>query len=226
MPTSSLPIITLASWHSSCLLDDIITSPPSPTNCRVTSAFLQDRIQNEAQLTFLNPLQNHLTKPKPYLPWRLRWQRVCLQCTRLAFNPWVRKILWRRKWQPTPVLLPGRFHGWRSMVSYSPWDCKELDMTEWLHFIKPYLGFPSGSTGKEPTCQGRRHKRRGFNPWVRKIPWRRAWQPTPVVLPGESHGQRSLVGYSLWGRKESDMTEQLNWTELNWTSYMILWLTE
>ena len=40
-----------------------------------------------------------------------------------------------------------------------------------------------------------------------KIPWRRAWQPTPVFLPGDSHGQRSLVGYSPWGRKESDMTE-------------------
>jgi len=41
----------------------------------------------------------------------------------------------------------------------------------------------------------------GFDPWVRKIPWRRAWQPTPVFLPGESHGQRSLVGYSLWDHK-------------------------
>ena len=46
--------------------------------------------------------------------------------------------------------------------------------------------------------------------WVRKIPWRRKWQPTPVFLPGESHGQRSLVGYSLWGLKESDTTEQLS----------------
>ena len=43
--------------------------------------------------------------------------------------------------------------------------------------------------------------------WVRKIPWRRAWQPTPVSMPGKSHGQRSLVGYSPWGRKESDMTK-------------------
>ena len=41
----------------------------------------------------------------------------------------------------------------------------------------------------------------GFDPWVRKIPWRRAWQSTPVFLPGESHGQRSLAGYSPWGRK-------------------------
>ena len=48
------------------------------------------------------------------------------------------------------------------------------------------------------------------NPWVGKIPWRRKWQPTPVVLPGESHGGRSLVGYSPWGHKESDMTERLH----------------
>ena len=50
----------------------------------------------------------------------------------------------------------------------------------------------------------------GFDPWVWKIPWRRKWQPTPVFLPGESHGQRSLVGYSPRGRKESDMTERLH----------------
>ena len=48
-----------------------------------------------------------------------------------------------------------------------------------------------------------------FDPWVRKIPWRRKWQSIPVFLPGESHGQRSLVGYSLWGYKELDMTEGL-----------------
>ena len=46
-----------------------------------------------------------------------------------------------------------------------------------------------------------------FNPWVGKSPWRREWLPTPVFLPGESRGQRSLVGYSPWGRKESDMPE-------------------
>ena len=64
-------------------------------------------------------------------------------------------------------------------------------------------------SGKEPACQGRRHKRHGFDPCVSKIPWRRAQQPTPAFLPGESHGQRSLAGYSLWGRKGSDTTEQL-----------------
>ena len=47
----------------------------------------------------------------------------------------------------------------------------------------------------------------GFNPWVGKIPWRRKWQPTPVLLPGKSHGWRSLVAYSPWGHKESDTTE-------------------
>ena len=64
-------------------------------------------------------------------------------------------------------------------------------------------------SGKDPACQHRRHKRRGFDPWVGKIPWRRAWQPTPVFLPEESHGQRSLVGYGPWCHKELDMTELL-----------------
>ena len=50
----------------------------------------------------------------------------------------------------------------------------------------------------------------GFDPWVGKIPWRRKWQSTPVLLPGKSHGRRSLVGYSPWGCKESDTTEQLS----------------
>ena len=52
----------------------------------------------------------------------------------------------------------------------------------------------SGASGKEPTCQCRRLRRPGFDPCVRKIPWRRAWQPTPVFLPREFHGERSLVG--------------------------------
>ena len=58
-----------------------------------------------------------------------------------------------------------------------------------------------------------------FSPWVRKILWGREWLPTPVFLPGESHGQRSLMGYSPWDLKESDTTEQL--TLLN-QAYFIL----
>ena len=66
------------------------------------------------------------------------------------------------------------------------------------------MGFPDGTNGKEPTSQCRRLKRYRFDPLVGKIPWRRAWQPTPVFLPGESHGQRSLVG-TVHG--VTDMTE-------------------
>ena len=70
-----------------------------------------------------------------------------------------------------------------------------------LNWIYISLGFPGGATGKEDTCQCRRQKRPRFYPWVGKIPWRRKWQSTPVFLPGESHGQRSLVSYSPWGCK-------------------------
>ena len=62
----------------------------------------------------------------------------------------------------------------------------------------------SGASGKEPACQCRRCKRCRFNPWVGKIPWRKAWQHTPEFLPGESHGQRSRVGST-----ESNMTEAM-----------------
>ena len=68
-------------------------------------------------------------------------------------------------------------------------------------------GFPGNASGKEPACQCCRYKRCGFSPWVRKIPWRRQWQPIPAFLPGESHGQRSLEKYSPQDRKELDMTE-------------------
>ena len=51
--------------------------------------------------------------------------------------------------------------------------------------IPNFLGFPGGTSGQEPACQCRRHKRHRFHPWDRKIPWKRAWQPTLVFLPGE-----------------------------------------
>ena len=63
------------------------------------------------------------------------------------------------------------------------------------------ISYPGGTSGKEPACQCRRCKSYGFNPWVRKIPWRRKWQPIPVFSPGESHGQRNSVG------SESDTIE-------------------
>ena len=60
---------------------------------------------------------------------------ICLQHGRPGFDPWVRKIPWRRKWQLTSVFLPGKFHGWRNIVGYSPWSRKELDMTEQLYLL-------------------------------------------------------------------------------------------
>ena len=61
--------------------------------------------------------------------------------------------------------------------------------------------------GKKSACQCWSHRRYRFDPWVRKISWRRKWQLTPVFLPGESHGQRSLAVYSPWGPKELDTAE-------------------
>ena len=62
----------------------------------------------------------------------IKKKKICLQCRRPGFDPWVRKILWRREWQPTPVFLPGKSHGQKSLVGYSPQGHKQLDMTEWL----------------------------------------------------------------------------------------------
>ena len=71
--------------------------------------------------------------------------------------------------------------------------------------------FPGGSDCKASVYNvGDLGSSPGFEPWVGKIPWRRKWQSTPALLPGKSHGQRSLIGYSLWGHKELDTTEQLH----------------
>ena len=71
-------------------------------------------------------------------------------------------------------------------------------------------GFPGGTSGKECSCQCRRHRRHEFDPWVRKISWRRKWQFTPVFLSGKSHRQRSLEGCSPWDCTEWNTTEQLS----------------
>ena len=62
----------------------------------------------------------------------------CRRHKRHGFDPWVGKILWSRKWQPTPVFLPGKFHGQRSLEGYKPWGHKELDMTEHTHTLDLY----------------------------------------------------------------------------------------
>ena len=80
-----------------------------------------------------------------------------------------------------------------------------IEQILWFHntmITRQLTGLPRWHSGKESACQCRRHKRCGFDPWGRKIPWRRKWQPTPIFLPGKFHGQRSMAGYSPWGRKE------------------------
>ena len=76
-----------------------------------------------------------------------------------------------------------------SLVWSNTWHCL-------LNSYKVKMGFLGAASGKEPASQCRRHEKLEFNPWIGKIPWRRAWQPTPVFLPEESHEQRSLLGYS------------------------------
>ena len=87
---------------------------------------------------------------------------------------------WQRYWRGLPFPSPATVTERQILC-----DCAHMRLPRWL-------------SGKEAACQ---HKRRGFHLWVWKIRWRRKWQPTPEFLPGKSHGQRSLAGYSSWGCK-------------------------
>ena len=75
------------------------------------------------------------------LSWLPRWlsgKEFACQCRRHKFDRWVEKIPWRRKWQATPVFLPGKSHGQRSLAGYGPWVHKELDTTEQLNNNNDY----------------------------------------------------------------------------------------
>ena len=108
-------------------------------------------------------------------------------------------------------------------VMWPPWNSERFMTTRlisWynLHFEVEnldlchlsHLAWPKWHSSTEYSCQCRRCKKCEYNPWVRKIPWSRKWQPSPVFLPGKFHRQRNLAGYSPWGHKELDTTEQLN----------------
>ena len=105
----------------------------------------------------------------------------------------------RLAWVPHPGHHPRDIRGDSPVLPHSPFCCP--------------LPTPAGESrwlaSEESACQCRRGKRRGFHPWVGKFPWSRKWQPTPGVLPGNFHGQRSLAGFSPLGCKDSDMTEWL-----------------
>ena len=105
---------------------------------------------------------------------------------------------------------------WASLI-WAP-DPNNIGMAKksaWIFFFFFGKIFVGGASGKEPSFQCRRHKRFEFDLWVRKFPWRRAWQPSPVFLPGESHGQRSLEGYKSIG--------WLSWSQLKWLSIQHYW---
>ena len=125
-----------------------------------------------------------------------------------GWDGWMASLI---KW--TWVWVNSRSWWWTGdLVCCDSWGLKELDTPEWLNWLTDwsnFWAFPGGINSKEAACQCRRCKRCGFDPWVGKIPWRKAWQLTLIFLPGESHEQRSPAGYSPWGRKESDMTEAI-----------------
>ena len=116
----------------------------------------------------------------------LRWFQVpqTLQSC-IKKNPVHQSEVIERKFQS----LPASFREWWRDIFHNP---PQIHLKFFL-CSNILLWFPRWFSGKELICQCRRH---GFNPWVGKIPWRRKWQPISVFLPGKSHGQRRLAGYS------------------------------
>ena len=126
---------------------------------------------------------------------------------------------WKRLWCWEGLGVGGKGDdrdGW--MASPSQWMWVWVNSGRWWWTGRPgvlwFMGLQSQTRWSNwtdwLTDQSRRRKRSGSDPWVGRIPWRRAWQPTPVFLPGESNGQRSLEGYSPWGLKGLDTTEETN----------------
>ena len=91
--------------------------------------------------------------------------------------------------------------------------------------VSPYMCYTGGASGKELVCQSRRPKRCRFDPLVRKIPRKRAWQPTLVFLSGESQARRSLAGYSPQGHRELDTTEATQQQRLHDTLRNSIWVS-
>ena len=141
------------------------------------------------------------------------------QCRRHGFHPWVGKISWRRKWLPTPLFLPGKFHGHRNLAG-SPWDqrarYKWLSMNKvprsqgGVRWVKPewqgiayHGGFPSSSDGKVFACNAGDP---GLIPGLGRFPGEGNGNPLQYSCM-ENPTHRGLAGNSLWGHKESKTTE-------------------
>ena len=107
------------------------------------------------------------------LPLVAQWYRIHLWYRRLEFDPWVGKIHWRRKWQPTPVFLPAKSPAQRSLAGYSPWGHKELDTSEWLIlslYLFTFLGLSvfSWSQGVVYKCFSHIHQEEWKSLWTVK----------------------------------------------------------
>ena len=120
------------------------------------------------------------------------------------------KIPWRRKWQPTPVLLPRKFHGRRSLVGYGPWGHKESDTTEPLHFLLSYKGgFQGGSVVKNPPARTEGANNTGSIPGLGRSPG--VGNGNPLQYSCLENCQNIGAWFSRWGtvdggHKELDMT--------------------
>ena len=122
-----------------------------------------------------------------------------LNSVSVCWGQWLKKFHWNESkglWDGEKLKQTGDTADSINLDSSSIFAVFYLDLNEALFFFKYFLLYPWASqvalVVKKPACQCWRHKRCGFDPWVGEIPWRRAWQPTPVFLPGEAHGQRSL----------------------------------
>ena len=124
-----------------------------------------------------------------------RWcsgKKSTCQCRRHRLDPWVGKFPWRRKWQPTPVFLPEKSHGQRSLVDHIPWGQRDFKVVK-LSFKETWFYFPGGSVAKNPPANtGDSGSNSGSG---------RSSGDGIGKLPGKSYEQRSLVGYSPWGQK-------------------------
>ena len=108
----------------------------------------------------------------------------------------------RRKWQSTPVFLPGKPHGLRILVGYIPWSRRVSDMTERLHFTYVINGLSRWLRGKESACQFRTHKSCGFNPCIKKMPWRR---------DGNALQYSGPMDQGVWGGRVHGATVRHDW---------------
>ena len=160
----------------------------------------------------LEPTKNQLISinsgvTKKGLLWIIRYSYHCLQCGRPGFDPWVRKILWRRKWQPTPVLLPGKSHGQRNLVGYIQSMGSQRVRHDWATSLSPLRGFPGSLDSKESACNA---GYLGSILGLGRSPGGGHGNLLQYSCLENPHGQRSLADYSPWGCKELNTTERLS----------------